>query len=219
MWSLFEKGRIPDGDNAIVNRHSSNALAVASRIVLEIKCGGSITIDSHNIRTLKQRLTKMSPKRITQKLITDVIENYNTTYHRSIGMTPNEAKGKVMDADLSHNQVEADRNEKEFDVGLSVLYRLKKQAFDKESARWGKAVYKIVGIDRYRVQIRSSNGHTLYKAPNDLRMVKTETTDAVINHGDILEAEKILDHKTTRSGKYKYLIKWLGNEPDSWEPF
>ncbi|EEY68553.1 chromodomain protein, putative [Phytophthora infestans T30-4] len=145
-------------------------------------------------RTLKQRLTKMSPKRITQKLITDVIENYNTTFHRSIGMTPNEAKGKVMNADLSHNQVEADRIEKEFDVGSSVLYRLKKQTFDKEAARWSKA------------------------APNDLKMVNTETTDAVINRGDILEAEKILDHKTTRSGKYKYLIKWLGNEPDSWEP-
>ncbi|GMF40199.1 unnamed protein product [Phytophthora lilii] len=49
-------------------------------------------------------------------------------------------------------------------------------------------------------------------------MVKTETTDAVINRGNILEAEKILDHKKTRSGKYEYLIKWLGNEPDSWEP-
>ncbi|GMF36440.1 unnamed protein product [Phytophthora lilii] len=161
----------------------------------------------------------MSPKRISQKLFTDVIENYNTTFHRSIGMTPNEAKGKVMDADLSHNQAEADRIEKEFDVGSSVLYRLKKQAFGKESARWSNAVYTIVGIDGYRVQIRSRNGHTLYKAPNDLKMVITETTDATINRGDILEAEKILDHKKTRSGKYKYLVRWLGNEPDSWEPF
>ncbi|GMF66142.1 unnamed protein product [Phytophthora lilii] len=118
--------------------------------------------------------------RITQKLITDVIEKYNTTFHSSIGMTPNEAKGKVMDADLSHNQVEAERIEKEFDVGSSVLYRLKKKAFDKKAARWSKAVYKIVGIDGYRVQIRSRNGHTLYKAPHDLKMVKTETTDAVL---------------------------------------
>ncbi|CEG41885.1 integrase core domain containing protein [Plasmopara halstedii] len=180
-------------------------------------------------RTLKQRLTKMPPKMITQKLITDVIENYNTTFHRSIKMTPNEAKGKVMDADLSHNQAEADRIEKEFEVGENVLYRLKKQTFDKESARWSKAVYSIVGIDGYRVQIRSKNGHTLYKAPNDLKMVTKETTDATINRGDILEAEKILNHKKIRSGrpivgvkpapKYKYLVRWLGNEPDSWEPF
>ncbi|GMF61767.1 unnamed protein product [Phytophthora fragariaefolia] len=169
-------------------------------------------------RTLKQRLTKMSPKRISQKLITDVIENYNSTFHRSIRMTPSDAKGKVMDADLSHNQAEADIIKKEFEVGSSVLYRLNKQAFGKELARWSNAVYTIVGIDGYRVQIRSKNGHTLYKAPNDLKLVKTETTDATINRGDILEAEKILDHKKTRSGKYKYLLKWLGNEPASWEP-
>ncbi|CEG42224.1 hypothetical protein F444_20559 [Plasmopara halstedii] len=128
----------------------------------------------------------MSLKRITQKLITDVIESYNTTFHRSIGMTPNEAKGKVIDADLSHNQVEAEKTEKEFDVGSSVLHRLKKQAFGKEAARWSKAVYNIVGIDGYRVQIRSGNGHTLFKTANDLKMVKTETTDATINQGDIL---------------------------------
>ncbi|GMF64759.1 unnamed protein product [Phytophthora lilii] len=53
-------------------------------------------------RTLKQRLTKMPPKRITHQLIADLIENYNSTFHRSIGMTPNDAKGKVMDADLRH---------------------------------------------------------------------------------------------------------------------
>ncbi|GMF30223.1 unnamed protein product [Phytophthora fragariaefolia] len=123
-------------------------------------------------RTLKQGLTKTFPKRISQKLITDVIENYNSTFHRSIGMTPSDAKGKVMDADLSHNQAEADRIEKEFEVGSSVLYRLKKQAFGKESARWSNAVYTIVGIDGYRVQIRSKNGHTLYKAPNDLKLLK-----------------------------------------------
>ncbi|GMF65999.1 unnamed protein product [Phytophthora lilii] len=155
-------------------------------------------------RTLKQRLTKMSPSRITQKVITDVIENYNTTFHRSIGVTPNEAKGKVMDAVLSHNQVEADRIKEEFEIGSSVLYRLKKQTFDKEAFRWSKAVYKIVGIDGSRVQIRSKNGHTLYKAPSDLKFVKTETTDAAINRGDILEAEKILEYKKMRSGKFKY---------------
>ncbi|GMF24552.1 unnamed protein product [Phytophthora lilii] len=149
-------------------------------------------------RTLKQRLTKMSPKRITQKLITDVIENYNSTFHCSIKMNPNEAKGKVIGSELEHNQGEAERVENEFEVGALVLYRLKKQTFDKEAARWSKGVYTIVGIDGYRVQIRSKNGHTLYKAPNDLKMVKTETTYATINRGDILEAEKILGQVTKR---------------------
>ncbi|GMF28185.1 unnamed protein product [Phytophthora fragariaefolia] len=69
-------------------------------------------------RTLKQRIMKMAPKRITVKLIADLIENYNSTFHRSIGMTPNQAIGKVMDADLTHNQVEVDRIKKEFEVGV-----------------------------------------------------------------------------------------------------
>ncbi|CEG36721.1 integrase core domain containing protein [Plasmopara halstedii] len=170
-------------------------------------------------RTIKQRLIKMDFKRITHKLISDVISNYNSTVHRSIGMTPNEAKGQVMEADLTHNQGEADRIENEFSIGLHVLYRLKKKTFEKEAARWSKAVYSVVGIDGYRVQIRSKNGHTLYKAPNDLKVIISETSDATINPGDILEAEKILDHKKMRSGKHKYLIKWVGHDDTTWEPF
>ncbi|GMF65753.1 unnamed protein product [Phytophthora lilii] len=66
-------------------------------------------------RILKQRLTKMSPKKITEKLITDVIENYNSTFHRSIKMTPNEAKGKVIGSELEHNQGEAERVENDLE--------------------------------------------------------------------------------------------------------
>ncbi|GMF30078.1 unnamed protein product [Phytophthora lilii] len=76
-------------------------------------------------RTLTQRLTKISPKKITQKLITDVIENYNSTFHRSIKMTPNEAKGNVIGSELEHNQGEAERVENEFEVGANVLYDLR----------------------------------------------------------------------------------------------
>ncbi|GMF36644.1 unnamed protein product [Phytophthora lilii] len=45
----------------------------------------------------------MMPKRLTHKLISDTIENYNITFHRSIGMTPKEAKGNVMETELSYN--------------------------------------------------------------------------------------------------------------------
>ncbi|GMF27809.1 unnamed protein product [Phytophthora fragariaefolia] len=169
-------------------------------------------------RTLKRRLVKIEPMRLTQMLIAAVIENYNSTTHRSIGMTPNEAKGKVIESELVHNQAEAERVENEFEVGEKVLYKLKTKTFDKEAARWSKAVYSVVGIDGYRIQIMSKNGHTLYKAANDLKMVKAEPSEAVIYRGDILEAEKILDHRKMRSGKYKYLVRWLGNELDSWEP-
>ncbi|GMF14458.1 unnamed protein product [Phytophthora lilii] len=84
-------------------------------------------------RTFKQRLTKIFPKKITHKIVQDNIENYNSTFHRSIGMTPNEGKkDKVMESELKHNQKEADLIENEMEIGSNVLYRLKKQTFDKE---------------------------------------------------------------------------------------
>ncbi|CEG37364.1 Chromo domain/shadow [Plasmopara halstedii] len=146
-------------------------------------------------------------------------------------MTPNEAKGKVIEAELNHNQVEADKIDNELEFGTNVLYRQKKKTSDKKAARWSKAVYSIVGMDGYRVQIKSKNGHTLYKALNDLKTVQSETTNATINRGDIHEAEKIVAHKKMRNGrpavggpggvkpalKYRYLVQWVGNEPDSWE--
>lgn len=54
-------------------------------------------------RTLKQRLMKMDRK-LTSKLVDDVVYNYNNTDHRVIGMTPTEAKGTVIQAELDHNK-------------------------------------------------------------------------------------------------------------------
>jgi hypothetical protein len=168
-------------------------------------------------RTLKMRLIRMN-REITETLVKSVINNYNNTWHSSIKTTPNQAKGRVMHEDLNHNRELMERVENELSIGATVLYRLDKGTFDKENARWSKTIYEIVGIDGYRIHIRSKNGHTLYKSPNDIKRFKAKSTDATINRGDILEAERILDHKKMRNGKYKYLVKWVGDEPESWEP-
>ncbi|GMF34548.1 unnamed protein product [Phytophthora lilii] len=167
-------------------------------------------------RTLKSRLMKIKQP-LTNKLLSDVIDNYNNTMHTSIKMTPNEASGQIIESELSHNNKAMDNLENRLEIGESVLYRLKKKQFEKESARWSKAIYEVVGIDGYRVQIRSKNGHTLYKSPNDIKLVNDTPTDAKLEKNQVFEAEKILDHKRTRTGKYKYLIKWVGHGDPTWE--
>jgi hypothetical protein len=104
-------------------------------------------------RTIKQRIMKIE-RRLTKKLLDDVISNYNSPVHRSIGMTPNEANGKVIEAELNHNNDAVQSLENELAIGSNVLYRLKQKQFGKEAARWSKAGYEIVGFDGYRVQIR-----------------------------------------------------------------
>jgi len=167
-------------------------------------------------RTLKQRLLRSGMK-LTKRLISDLVANYNSTKHSAIGMTPNEAKGTVIQSELNHNQELLRKVDNEFTTGETVVYRLKHKQFAKESAKWSTLVYEIAGLDGYRIQIRSKNGHILYKSPNELKRVKLGITDTDVEPGQIFEAEAILKHKTMRSGKNKYLVKWKGYDEPSWE--
>jgi len=167
-------------------------------------------------RTIKMRLIRIK-RPITESLIEAVIKNYNETWHSSIKSTPNQAKGEVMVEDLNHNRKQMERMENDLSIGSTVLYRLDKGAFEKENARWSKTIYEIVGIDGYRVQIRSKNGHTLYKSPNDIKRFVGETTNATVGKNQVFEAEKLIGHKKMKSGGYKYLVKWIGYKDATWE--
>lgn len=168
-------------------------------------------------RTLKQRLIRID-KKLTNKLLDDVLHNYNNTENRAIGMTPTEAKGMVMQAELDHNKELMYELDTKVSVGDSVLYRLKKKTFDKEGARWSKPVYTIMGIDGYRVEIRSKNGHIKYVPANELKVVNVEATDAVINPKEVVKVEEVLNSRKARNGKNQYLIKWIGIDEPTWEP-
>ncbi|GMF22311.1 unnamed protein product [Phytophthora lilii] len=168
-------------------------------------------------RTLKMRLLCMKQP-ISKKLVKSVVKNYNNAWHSAINSTPIQAKGKVMEADLNHNRELMERLENKLPIGATVLYRLDKGQFNKEKARWSKTVYEIVGIDGYRVQIRSKNRHTKYKAPNDIKLFKSKATDAKVGKNQVFEAEELLDHKKMKNGKLKYLVKWIGYDDPTWEP-
>lgn len=104
-------------------------------------------------RTLKQRLIKID-KSLTTKLLSDVIKNYNSTYHSAINATPNQMKGKVMEEGIEYNQ-ELNRDvSNEFNIGDSVMYKLKKGVFDKESVKWSKTIYQS---DRRNRRPQNSN--------------------------------------------------------------
>lgn len=102
-------------------------------------------------------------------------------------------------------------------IGDSVRHRLTKGTFAKEGARWSSAVYTYTGLDGYKADIRSKNGHIKYVPVNDLKIVNTKATDADIAPREVMEVEKILDHRTSK-GKYHCLVKWTHLKESSWEP-
>lgn len=167
-------------------------------------------------RTLKQRLTKIN-KVPTQKLLNQVIRNYNNTEHSTIKATPNEMKGEIIDSELRHNDFTMKKVSDAFEIGSSVMYRLKPKTFQKEGVKWSKTIYQVDGVDGYKIKIRSKNNHVLYKSANDLKLVASQPTDAPLDDNEVWEVEKILSHKKMRNGKYKYLIKWQGYDDPTWE--
>lgn len=168
-------------------------------------------------RTLKQRIMRMKPKKLTQKLLNDLIDNYNDTFHTSIKTKPNDKKGEVIQSELDHNKAAFNDLSNNFNVGESVIYRLNKKTFDKEGKKWSKVVYQIVGIDGFKLHLRSKNNHVLYKSPNDVMLVGDGPTEAKVEKSQVWEVEKILDHKRRSNGKFRYLIKWIGFDESIWE--
>lgn len=174
------------------------------------------------IRTIKARLTKMKDsigfKKLTQRLLNHAISNYNNTSHSAINAKPNQMRGKIIQSEIDHNRRIIKKVQEGIPTGSIVRHRLVKKHFDKESAIWSKSVYEVIGLDGLKVRIKSKNNHVLYKPVNDLKIVRADLTETPITNNQIWEVEKILDHKKTPSGRYKYLVKWIGFDDTTWEP-
>jgi transposase InsO family protein len=170
------------------------------------------------IRTIKARLTKINPKRLTQQLLNEVIVGYNTSYHTALKATPDEMKGQVIYDEVEHNQRIAKRVVEGIPPGSTVRYRLKpKTSFAKEGAKYSRAVYKVIGLDGLKMHIQSKNGHALYKAVNDIKLVEAAQTEAIDDTKGIHEAIKILDHKKLKNGRLRFLVQWADGD-QTWEP-
>jgi hypothetical protein len=174
------------------------------------------------IRTIKMRLSTMKEAKhfsnITQKILDDIIANYNNTYHTSIKATPNQMKGKVIFDEIDHNKRIVEEVNKSIPIGSFVRYRLKSKTFQKEAAKWSKVVYEVMGLDGLKMKIKSKNNHVRFNPVNDLLIVNSEPNNADLKNNAIWEVEEVLDHKKLKNSKYKFLIKWLNHKEPTWEP-
>ena len=89
-----------------------------------------------------------------------IIHNYNNTFNRGIGFTPQEAHDNgliqskiVNDAIDKTNNIESNDKKEKFKIGDLCRILKSKELFDKMNTNYSKEIYRIVGIKKNNVSV------------------------------------------------------------------
>ena len=137
------------------------------------------------------------------KILDDIVENYNMTYHRTIKTTPYKVFLGLDDNHQMINVVEHD-----FKIGDKVRSSIHKNVFSKgDEILWREIIYTVTEINKNKIYI-TNNGHQLkkYFKPYELMIInndvgkfeKPETEHKVIH--DTLKKEKKISKEIKKEG-------------------
>lgn len=198
-------------------RKKYNIEMYSTKTLVEFKCS---VVERWN-RTIKTQLWRYFSANGTHKylnILQPLIDKYNSTKHRAIGMTPSDARKpsnhQQVFKKLYFDKVQKRLKVPKFQVGDSVRITVKKNIFKKGySQNWTDKIYKIDEVLKtlpttYR--IKSESG-VLKKTFYEQELQLSKTTEYNI--------EKILKYKTVK-GKRFARVKWQGYDSsyNSWEP-
>ena len=137
--------------------------------------------DSHKLgiinrfhRTLKNKLLKYftaSGSVTWINIIEKIIYNYNNTYHRGIGFTPQEAEDSgliqskiVNDAIDKTNDITSNDKKDNFKIGDLCRILKTKDIFDKMSSNYSTEIYRIIDIKKNSISVSPVNdNNTIYE--------------------------------------------------------
>ena len=172
-------------------------------------------------RTIKTKLGKYFTANRSYRyvdVLQDLIDLYNATKHRSIKMTPNEAKlpknhDRVFRNLYGARMQELGEEKAKFKPGQKVRVALELGAFDKKyGINWTDDIYTVKEVLKTRpltYSLLDENQHVLKGR------YYNEDLQAV--HTDLFRVNKVLKRKTLRGKKMCY-VSWMGSSKNSWIP-
>lgn len=169
------------------------------------------------IRTIRAIMYRYFTKNNTSNYINaldDFAYSYNRTYHRSIGMAPNDVNSSNQESVWRKLYGFREATQPELAVGLAVRISKNRNRFEKSArANWQKEIFYIAEAlkgDPPVYRLRDYGGESIegrfYR--EELQPVKEPQTWRI---------EKII-RRRKRSGTVQYLVRWLGygSQFDSW---
>lgn len=125
--------------------------------------------DSHKLgiinrfhRTLKEKLTKYFIAYDTVKwfdIIDDIIKNYNNSYNRGIGTTPENMNDFKQQELINEKKLKTDilRNDK-IRIGDKIRMKEDKETFgDKMNPKYSKDIYTVVKINKNNIKVKKND--------------------------------------------------------------
>lgn len=178
----------------------------------DIKCA---VVERFN-RTLKERIFRYLTYRNSNRyvdVIADIVNSYNNTWHRSIGMSPTEVNydNQQLVADRLYPPKPAKFNWK-LQVGDNVRLSIAKVVFRKGyMGSWTEEIFRVVDrmkTDPVTYHVADLNGEVIKGRFYEPELQKVEKPK-----DEFYRVEKILKTRK-RGGKVEYFVKWVGY-PDS----
>ena len=175
-------------------------------------------------RTIKRTMWKYFTKHQTGiyiNILPEMIQKYNSTYHRSIKCTPSDARKPanyqhVFDALYAgKNRKIREKTNPKFKIGDKVRIAKKKKTFEKGyTTNWTEEIFTVVKVQPtipVTYKIEDTNGEevqgTFYEP--ELQKTKQET----------YRIEKILRRRTRKKdGVKEVYVKWKGYSRKQWIP-
>ena len=172
-------------------------------------------------RTIKTQLWKYFSANGVQKytnILQPLIDKYNTTKHRSIGMTPSDARKPSNYTQVFKNlyfrKVQLRNKEPKYKVGDKVRITIKKNLFEKGfTVNWSDKIYTVTEILKTLPPT--------YKIKDDREDIEGSFYEQELQKTDenTFRIEKVLRWKKI-NGKRIARVKWLGYDSsyNSWVP-
>ena len=204
-----------DMGTEFVNKHVSKVLQTKSiKHILARNTEVKANYAERVIRTISNKLFRYFSQKNTYiwiDVIQDIVNSYNATYHRSIGMAPNDVT-KEKEAELwkkLYMDTASAPKDYKLNEGDVVRMSVLKGNFQKErNEQWTRELFIIIskyrrsGIPLYKVKDWAGDEISGSFYSEELQLVHVdETTEYKI--------EKILKTRV-RKGKKELLVSWLG---------
>ena len=220
MESIFQEGRIPknlqtDRGKEFYNKNFQDLMERYNVNLYSTYSNLKASICERFNRTLKNKMWKKFSLRGNYKwidILPDLVSQYNSTYHRTIGMKPKDVTPSKVQQILSRVNKSQKRliNKVKFKIGDKVRVSKSKQIFEKGyTPNWSTEIFtvcKVINTVPVTYHLKDYQNKTIAGGFYAEELLKTK-------YSDIYLVEKILKKR----GNNIY-VKWLGfdNSHNSW---